>query len=105
MSMLEVKLASAPSLCTVTSPCRMASPSMSQVTLAGGKEPHVSQRIGVGRPAVSNSFGVTIFTLIGFTGGGEVVEGGKEGKWGKLKSFIDYSDSALRVSGDDYCSG
>lgn len=66
--MLDVKLASDPSLFTVTSACRIASPSKSQSTLAGGYEPHVSQRIGVGRPAVSSSLGVTIFTLIGFTG-------------------------------------
>lgn len=65
--MLDVKLASAPSLLDVTSACRMTSPSMSQITFAGGYEPHVSHLIGVGRPAVSNSFGVTIFTLIGFT--------------------------------------
>lgn len=67
VSILDVKLASAPSLFTVMSACRIASPSMSHVTFAGGYEPQVSQRIGVGRPAVSNSFGVTIFTLIGFT--------------------------------------
>jgi hypothetical protein len=65
--MLDVKFASMPSLFDVTSACRMASPSSSHVTFAGGYEPHVSQRIGVGRPAVRSSLAVTIFTLIGFT--------------------------------------
>lgn len=36
LRMLDVKLASDPSLFTVTSACRMASPSMSHVTFAGG---------------------------------------------------------------------
>jgi len=67
VKILDVKFESAASLFTVTSACLNGSPSSSHVTLAAGKEPHVSQRIGVGRPAVSNSFGVTIFTLIGFT--------------------------------------
>ena len=70
VSILDVKLASAPSLFEVMSACRIGSPSMNHITFAGGYEPHVSHRIGVGRPAVSNSFGVTIFTLIGFTGWG-----------------------------------
>jgi hypothetical protein len=46
----------------------------------------------VGRPAVSNSFGVTIFTLIGFTGVSRGREKKGEGNWKKrkeLKSFID----------------
>jgi hypothetical protein len=35
--------------------------------LAAGNEPHDSQRIGVGWPAVNNPLAVTIFTLVGFT--------------------------------------
>lgn len=67
VNILAVRFESTPSLFTVTSAWRIGSPSMSHVTFAGGYEPHVSHRIGSGRPAVSNSFGVTIFTLIGFT--------------------------------------
>ena len=67
VKILDVKLASIPSVFTVTSEFLMGSPSISHITFAGGYEPHVSQRIGVGRPAVRSSFGVTIFTLIGFT--------------------------------------
>lgn len=85
--MLDVKLASAPSLFTVTSACRMASPSMSQTIFAGGYEPHDSHRIGVGRPAVSNSFGVTIFTLIGFTSGG--MERIRKGRMKEIEKIID----------------
>lgn len=89
--MLDVKLASDPSEFTVTSACRMASPSNSHVTFAGGYEPHVSQRIGVGRPAVSNSFGVTIFTLIGFT------NDGKETKEKELKKFYWLKESSAAL--------
>lgn len=86
VSILDVKLASAPSLFTVTSPCRIASPSMSHVTFAGGNEPQVSHRMGVGRPAVSNSFGVTIFTLIGFTNESEV-KNNRKGENEKIEKF------------------
>jgi hypothetical protein len=67
VKILDVKFESAASLFTVTSACLNGSPSSNHVTFAAGNDPHVSHRIGVGRPAVSNSFGVTIFTLIGFT--------------------------------------
>lgn len=56
------------SLCTVMSALRSGSPSSSQTILAAGKEPHDSHLIGMGRPAVSSSFGVTILARSGFTG-------------------------------------
>lgn len=55
------------SLCTVTSALRIGSPSSSQAIFAAGYEPHDSQRMAIGCPAVSRSLGVIIFTRTGFT--------------------------------------
>lgn len=55
------------SLCAVISALRIGSPSSSQVTLAGGKDPQVSQRKGTDLPAINRSFADTIFIFIGFT--------------------------------------
>uniref|UniRef100_A0A2M4D980 Putative secreted protein n=1 Tax=Anopheles darlingi TaxID=43151 RepID=A0A2M4D980_ANODA len=64
--MLEVRLASLPSVCTVVSALRSGSPSSSHTIFAAGKEPQASHLIGTGRPAVSSSFADTIFTRSGF---------------------------------------
>lgn len=55
------------SLCAVISALRIGSPSSNQVTLAGGKDPQVSQRKGTDLPAINRSFADTIFIFIGFT--------------------------------------
>ncbi len=55
------------SLCAVMSALRIGSPSSNQVTLAGGKDPHVSQRKGTDLPAINRSLADTILIFIGFT--------------------------------------
>lgn len=55
------------SLCVVVSAFRIGSPSSNHVTLAGGKDPHVSQRKGTDLPATNRSLADTILILIGFT--------------------------------------
>lgn len=57
------------SLCVVVSAFRIGSPSSNHVTLAGGKDPHVSQRKGTDLPATNRSLADTILILIGFTVG------------------------------------
>lgn len=70
VKMLVVRLPSwpPPVVVVVTSPLLLiGSPSSSHTIFAGGYEPHASHRKGTGWPAVSRSFGVTIFTFNGFT--------------------------------------